>query len=266
MELKGHLDGRDKATCDKLYCIVGRIGNELGDLPDGIESDALTQIFNDATAITVSIMLLCGGEKTSSQAVASLMRTLVDCCLTAFAFCMNPPKQAELYRDFKAVLEFRSACLQGKHVGCPLIANTPEKRESIDTRKTNARKTLNKVGLPFLKKTNPTDEDLERALAQEQPAKFRDTWYAEDRRELLRDEGMEWLHDIIYKELCSAVHSDSAASLVFKDCDRSAFLTQCLHFYSAALYRLIEASHIDVSDEHKGFLRSCYNNLQHKKS
>ena len=63
MELGGHLDAGDKAICEKfLIPFSNKIGNELIHLPNDKAKDALTQIFNDASAIAGSVMLLCGQE------------------------------------------------------------------------------------------------------------------------------------------------------------------------------------------------------------
>lgn len=191
------------------------------------------------------------------------MRTLIEGCLSAFALCRDPKKQAKLYGNFLAVLDYRLACGEERHLGSPFVKDTPEKRVKIARKKENARKVLETVGLDYLTGT-PSVERLRTALSTGHHKAFRDKWYEDSPRALLKEERMEWLHDVLYVRLCSAVHSDSAASMVFTNLDRGTVFTLCWQLYSAAVYRLVESFRINISAEHKGILRKSYTALQHK--
>jgi len=265
MELTGNLGSDDRKIFEKfLVPINEEVTKEIDNLPLNKTKDALIEIHQGLVAITFSIVTLCEQEKTSSQATASLMRTLIDGCLTAFAFCKNPKEQAELYINFRAVLDFRFACCQEKHLGCPL-ADTSEDHQKIAENKGKARKVLETVGLDFLNKKTPSQASLHDALSKGRHNAFRNTWYSEERKNLLIAEGMEWVYDYLYVRLCSAVHSDSAASKVF-DSERYIVFTWSWMLYLAAVYRLVETFHIDLPKEQMEFLRSNYTTLQYKES
>jgi len=266
MELKGKLTRDDRRIYEEgLVPICQAVTKKFDDLRlSKPTTDALIEIHQGLVAITSSIMTLCEQERTSSQATASLMRTLIDCCLSAFALCKNPEEEAELYNNFRAVQDFRFACCQEKHLGCPL-SDTPEDHHKIAENIDKARKILETVGLDFLPKKKRNQANLRKALSNDSHNAFRDKWYLEERRELLKEEGMEWVYDYLHLRLCSAVHSDSAASMVF-NFDRHIVFTWSWQFYSAAVCRLVEAFPIGLPNDQMQFLQNTYTGLQYKES
>jgi hypothetical protein len=91
---------------------------------------------------------------------------------------------------------------------------------------------------------------------------FRDTWYPERRGKILTDEKMAWLYDVLYRRLCSAVHSDSAAGKLFAGLHRSHAFTLALQLWAAGLFRLVDTLRLRLPAEQKGILRDYYENLQ----
>ena len=266
MQFTGKLDrGDEKLIQEFLVPLSNKLGHELTDV-EGLVGQVAMQLHNDASAVGGSIIALCQQGNVSSQAACALLRTLIEGCLSVFAFCKDPNSRAKLYWDFRAVLDWRFACLDEVHFGCPLSPSTAEKRQKIDDRKQRSKSNILRLGKPYLvpKAGRNLDDRLNEAVMPGNEAKryFRDTWYPEKRKELLAAENMGWLYDVIYQRLCSAVHSDSGASKVLAGLQRSHAVTVTIQYWSAAIYRLVDELGLHLPAEKKGILHKYYMDLQ----
>jgi hypothetical protein len=130
------------------------------------------------------------------------------------------------------------------------------------------KKAIFAVGKPYVKEKEgkTLQQRLEEAVAprnkNRQRQFFRDTWYPETRKGILDQEDMYWLYDIIYTPLCSAVHSDSAASKILGGLKKDSMVTWALQFWSAGMYRFVETFNIRLPAQYKGVLRGQYESLQ----
>jgi len=266
MQFTGKLEHDDERIFREFLVPLSiKLGNELKTMT-GLMGKVAMQLQNDLSAVGGSIIALCQQRNVSSQAGCALLRTLMEGCLSVFAFCVDPSARAKLYWDFSAVLDWRFACLDEVHFGCPLSPKTPEKRQKIDDRKQRVKRIILQVGKPYLisKKGRTPDERLNEAVLPGNETKryFRDTWYPEKRKELLAAENMGWLYDVIYQRLCSAVHSDSGASKIFEGLHRSHAVTVAIQYWSAAIYRLVDELGLHLPADKKGILHNSYRHLQ----
>lgn len=264
--LQGKLNGQDILELDKLKEICPKVEDQLKRQPTGYVREASIQIYSDLSGISGAIiaLLLRDHYPTPKIAVAALFRSLIDCCISIFAFCKKPQQNAEIYHHFSLVLDWNFVCAHEKNLGCPLVPNSQKKRDSIQDRKNRITADLRKdIGLLYTK-NSLSQEQLEKALAENRTNIFRDTWYSQKRREILKDEKIEWIYDVLYKRLSSATHSDPAGSFVLSIKNRSHAISLTRQFWGAGIYRLVEALNIRMNAEHKGIVRQDYKYLQGK--
>jgi hypothetical protein len=266
MELTGQLGPDDKVFYDQCVSPVSdKLAAEMKAMPGGPVKEAAIRLQNDLTAIASTLMNLCAHPRTSSQAVCALLRTLLEACISVFAFCGNPAARASLYLDFAAVLDWRNVCIDEKHIDNPLSPDTAEKRSRLAERKANAKRNVERLGLPYVMQAkNKTGE--ERLLQAIEPGNetkkfFRETWYPDGRVCVLEAEKMGWVYDVLYRRLCSAVHSDAGASKVLAGIKREHMVTIAWQWWAAAIYRLVEALKLRLPEEQNGFLLDCYQGL-----
>ena len=153
-------------------------------------------------------------------------------------------------------------------MGCPFVPNETEYLARMATRRVSIRQNIERYGAEYVRRKPKKGQTPAQVLAEvlkdesESANKFRDTWYAEKRRAVLDAEGMGWAFDVVYKRLCSAVHSDAAASRVWGTVTRDGWVTKALWWWGAAVYRLADTFRLRLSAEHMGALRSDYESLQ----
>ncbi len=270
MHLTGQLTDDDKGILGELPEVCSKLEAELFCLPQGLVKDVAIQLYYDVSDIPAAIIILCQQPRTSSRVSCVLLRTLIESCLSVFAFCQDPDERAKLYWNFNAVLDWKFVCRDEQHIGCPLVPDTPERTASMAARKQSASELLEQYGEAYLsrKKGGSPEELLTDALTSGngKPQFFRDRWYPETRaEEILQRENMGWVYDVLYRRLCSAVHSDSSASKILVTSRSSMFSLAC-QFWGAAMYKLVERFRLHLSAPHKGVLRLNYTGLQGKTS
>jgi len=267
MKLQFQWDDQMEELVSELCTVSENIASQLKSLLRGRDKDALIQLFSDQSALVASVIDYCRKPPPRScQTAGTLLRTLLEGCISIFAFCKDPKGRAELYLDFLAVLDFRFACSDEKNIGCPFLRK-PGAAESAKSRKELAAQRLAAFGSHFLVSKNsqgaPTDA-LQQALrpGQERPGRFRKTWYPETREQVLSSEGMRWLHEVIYKRLCSCVHSDAAASKILEKLKTESIGMFALELWGAAMYRIVDTFQIGLPASHKCAIRIFYTGLQ----
>lgn len=241
----------------------------MRELPDCLSKKCLVRLYNDLRAVTAGIVNYVCLERASSQVTAALLRTLMESCISVFAFCKAPEDRAHLYWHYDAVLDWKFALMDEKNRGCPLVPGPGDEdyTKRFRARKTEARGIMAQFGQPYVvaKKGRALGEILRRALKEgsESCRCFRHTWYPEPRRAVLEGERMGWTYDVWYTRLCSCVHSDSAASKLFKRLARGHAVNTAMQWFGAAIFRILETFKIRVSAEHKRVFRFDYESLQH---
>ena len=264
MLLTGEWNEESTTILKKISVACGNIESQLGQLPPGLTKKVAIQLYEDISAVVGALSNLTRQERASSQVACMMLRTLLEGAISVFAFCKNPEQRGKLYWDYSAVLDWKNVCRHEKNVGCPLVAD----EANVAERKKSIRDNLMNVGEDFIipKAGKSNKERLIEALV---PGKernlFRNTWFPERRHEVLEQERMGWVYDVLYTYLCSAVHSDSAASKVFAGSDRGHMFIQGLGVWGAAIYKLVETFTIKLPSTHKGILRHFYESLQWSK-
>lgn len=269
MFLTGQLGKDDKRIFDELTIICGKIEFEFDRILDqGLLRNVTIQQYNSLSAIVGTLINLCNMQRVSSQASCVLLRTVIDATISILAFCRDPEKRALLYWNFDAVLDWQFVCFDEKHVGSPLIPKDGEEADRRVARKEDAWRKIQELGMPYLASKKVSKEQLMAVIqrGKEKPGAFRSTWFPETRRNILKTENIEWVYDVLYRRLCSCVHSDSAASKMFANTDRRHIVTIALEFWGYAMYRLVDTFKIRLSSEHKHSLRIDYQSLQYSRT
>lgn len=267
MKLSGQLGERHRKFFEQFVLpVTAKVEAELKTSPNGPKREAATRLYNDLSAIPASIMNLCQHPQVSSQAVLVLLRATLDGLISVLSFCRDPDACAKLYLDFPVVLDWRFVCLDEEHIGCPYVPDTQAERAKLAERKEYAKRNLLLVGLPYLNaksKGDPVARLAEAVKAGNETREFfRKKWYKGTSLEILQGEKMGWLDDVLYKRLCSAVHSDSAAGMVFAGLHRGTAFTLALQIWGAGIYRLVEALRLRIPATQKGILHMSYMRLQ----
>ncbi len=265
MEVTGTWGQEQERLLQDLLVPCGNIESQLRCLRDGPVKEGAMHLYNDLSAVSGHLINSARStQKIPSQVAAVLVRTLIDCCCSVFAFCVDPQSRGTLYLNYRAVLDLRLGLANLRHVGCPFVPANLEIVSANKARVSEAGSALRSSGSGYLRKrcssAGQARRILEGALAPgaEDPRPFRETWYPEGRRGILEEEGMGWLYDVVYKLLCSAVHSDPAASMILRGFSRRDLFTVTLEFWGAGMYKLVEAFRINLPSEHKALLRLCY--------
>lgn len=261
--LSGSFDGEDIRVLKEFTYIRPKIESQLKRIEPILLRESSIKLYNDLSALTSAIIVLLQQANTSKLAIAALFRSLIDCCVSIFVFCKNPKKNASLYHNFSAVLDWNFACIHGNNLGSPPVPDSQEKRDSIQTRKEKIIPVLREFGLSYTRKSL-TQDQLLKALAESRFNIFRDTWYTEKRGKIFEEEKMKWVYEVFYKRFSSATHSDSSGSFVLCVENKSHALTWIFQFWCAGIYRLAESLNIKMNAEHKGIVRKCYEWLQGK--
>lgn len=278
MELAGQWDENAEKISVFTLAVSDQTEKYFNNLPEGDTKDAVRFLFSNICAVSVSIVDHCKNPNkrlhSSSFVPAVLLRTLIDCCISIFAFCRgnNDTERSRLFLNFSKVADFKRACLEEKNLGCPYIPNRPEICQTIALRKELARSSLLEFGTAYLKKKCRDAKEAQSCLIEatkrgcESLKEFRDRWYPETRRDILKEREMEWVYDVFYTRLSSAVHADVHASEIFRGAPRSGVGWYALQFWGAAIYALVAHFKIPLTKLPEGdpenFLGSiCYKNL-----
>jgi len=268
MKLTGNWD----PMMDKLVQGLGGLDDKFkaiaGAQTDGSTRLAIEQLYTSICAVSTAILLLCKApQPCSAQVVASLMRTLIDGCISVFAFCKDPATRSRLFIDFAVVLKFKGQLRQEANMGCPYVAKVDEAARAVA--KAQVRAEMQRVGTAYLesrRRKHRTDQEmLEEALrpGNEHPSWFRDTWFPEKRRDILDAEQMGWIDDVFYKWLCSSVHSDAWAGECFGGLERTHVATFAVQLWGAAVWRLGETLRVVMEAEEVRVIRDTfYKHLQ----
>ena len=267
MQLTGHVDPDTVRLLNELMTACKRMESQMRELPDDLTRKCLVRLYNDLSAVTAGIVNYLCVERASSQVTAALLRTLMESCISVFAFCKAPGKMGPLYWHYDAVLDWKFVLMDEKNVGCPYVPEKEDYTKRFRARKIEARKAIGRLGEPYVKpkKKSTPGETLKRALTEgsESSSCFRDTWYGEGRKAILESEGMGWTYDVLYTRLCSCVHSDSAASKVLGGLSKDHAVNTAMEWFGAAIFKILETFPIRVSAEHKRVFRFDYESLQY---
>ena len=248
----------------------GRIEQQLTDMSQGSLKTAVCQLYTDLSSTFGTMINLCrSGMTVSSLVAATLLRGLIESMISIFAFAKDAETRADLYLSFQAVLDFKALCCHEVNQGCPHLPEDVITDDKLTERRRITSEALKRVGTAFLRKCPGSEDEAERTLAECLRARpeealhaFRERWFPESRRDVLIAEKMGWIYPVHYQRLCSAVHSDAAASKVFGGFPKDRFIDLAMEFWSAGLYRLIDELGIRVDSQTKGGLRQCYESLQ----
>jgi hypothetical protein len=251
MEITGPWD----PNMDVLLNHLAKIGTELekgiDKMPQGAVRDAAWALYSNLSAVSCTLYKICKDTSTrcSSQAAGSLFRTIIDSSISVFAFCRDPRNRAIMYLQFKFVLTFRYLDRAMKHIGCPLLPADRYDPEKVEIDQEVARRDLwlycahfltNKHKPPAGKKP----EDFLKEAVENGSVRahwFRNRWFPEERLDVLKDEQMAWVYDVLYKGMCSCVHSDVWASMPWAGRKRPSPAMLALQFWGASVLRLSEA-------------------------
>ena len=272
MFLVGKWDLENDQLIRGLFNSNSKIGSDLQRMNSEASQVAL-RVFGDLCAVTSALWLYCRQDDLprSSQVAGLMLRSVIDACISTFAFCQDTTSRTRDYLNFTAVVDFRLSTAEESLVGSPMIMTTSQL--AIAGRKRSAVEALATCGQNFLRpeivakaaKKGKSVQDLVREAlmpGQEKPAWFRITWYPMKRREVLEQEQMAWIYDFFWPRLSSATHSDAAAATVFSNLQRNSVANIALSLWCAGVYRIADEFRIQLPANEKGAIRYCYNSLQ----
>ena len=204
MKLTGNWDPKMDKLVQCLCGVDDKFKAKAAEHADGPTRLAFEQLYTNISAVSMAIVLMCKApQPCSSQVVGSLMRTLIDGCISMFAFCREPVARSRLFIDFAVVLKFKGQLRHEANLGCPYTPKLDEAARAAA--KAQVRAEMLRVGTAYLdsrKRKNRTDQEmLEMALrpGNEHPTWFRNTWFPESRRDILDTEQMGWIDDVFYR-------------------------------------------------------------------
>lgn len=261
--LPGNLNKNDEKLLEEFGELYSKIAPQLDAQPLGCLREASIRMCWDITALYQSIITLLRQEDTFQIIIAALIRSLIDCCVSIFVFCKDPQKNAELYHNFLAVHDWIVACKDQKHQGCPIVSDSQEEQSRLQKRKAEYASVLKKIGMPYTNKKSCTQEELEKALEKGETNIFRNRWHEEKRDKFLKNEGMEWVYDLLYSYYSSATHTDPAGSVIL-GVNKSIALNLMLILWGAGVYRLAKSLNICMDAEHENKVKTYYEVLKGK--
>jgi len=228
------------------------------------------RLYNDLSAVCGSIENLCISDKPcSSLVIATLLRTLLECCISIFAFCRSPTARALLYLQHRNIIRLKALCAAREHIGCPVFPKSTERVPGTLQALNEIRQILATNGADFLdaKRIDGKDagEMLKQALipGKEKPNWFRDRWYPESRSDILKTEGLGYLYVFFYRGFCSAVHADTMGAEMLAGLDRNHAVFLSLMLWGCALYRMAETFKFRMPAEYKNLLRNHFYGFLH---
>ena len=221
MYLRGQLSANDKVFMTTVAAMMKNMSHHAARLRPHVKRQAVEALLACAASYHASIGHLINRPMTSSAAVFSLTRSVLESALSMLAFCKDPDSRSSLYINFAAVLDWKTAVRASWHIGQVFLPDTQEYRQGLTKNRKAAEKKLRRFGRAYMKKKGCTQDDLEEAIAGEKVNKFRDKWYPEGPRELLGQYDLEWVYDVLYKTFCSHVHADIGSIGLFSVADKS---------------------------------------------
>jgi hypothetical protein len=272
MEITGTWDPKMDEVRDHLCKIAKGLEDGIRALPSADVKAASSVLYSNVSAISSTLYKVCKDTSTrcSSQAVGSLLRTIIEASISVFAFCRDPGKRAAMFLNYAVVLRFRlqARCLD--NIGCPFLPASRYDSAKVGLVKADAKRDLLQLGSQYLRKKPGQGETTADVLAEatkegsERPDWFRDHWFPEQSRfEVLGYEQMAWVDEVLYGWLCSCVHSDIRAGSPLAGLGRSNAAMLALQFWGASVLRLSEALGLSLDPTHTTFLRDTfYRSLQ----
>jgi len=240
-----------------LNPVTQRIRDALGEPPGGQLEQATRGLFNNLTAISATIILLCKDEEkhVSTQGVAVLMRSLIEACASILFFSTNPKNYAARYLTYGDVMRYRLSLARERHIGCHFVQDNEWTRRSIQVGKAMAKRELRKCGAVHIRprrkgKTRTDASVLKDQLSSDKSNRFFQSWHGKSAREILRDHGMSGLADIIYMLLCSAVHSDVWADKGFCG-ERSTAGFMAVQLWGTGVLALVEGLGVPICPQQR---------------
>ncbi len=267
MEITGTWDPQMDEVLVHLCKITGGLEDGIRALASAEVKKASSLLYSNVSAVSSTLYKICKDTRTrcSSQAVGSLLRTIIEASISVFAFCKDPPGRASLFLHYDCVLTFRHPVNSMRNIGCPFLPASRYDPARVGLAKALARKVVLRCGADYLEKKPKGGKTVTDLLVEattdgsEHPAWFRDHWFPEQSRaEVLAYEQMAWLDDVLYKWLCSCVHSDIWAASPLSGMKRSDVAMFGIQFWGASVLRLFEALEIRLGPEHANLLRDQF--------
>lgn len=276
MEITGPWDPRMDLVLEHLCKIADGLEDGIRALPSAEVKAASSALYSNVSAVSSTLYKVCRDTNTrcSSQAIGSLLRTIIEASISVFAFCRDPPIRAALFLNYACVLKFRHQVNSMGNIGCPYLPASRYDPARVGLAKASAKKDLLRCGADYLEKKPRGGKTVTDLLVEattdgsEHPKWFRDHWFPEQSRaDVLAFEQMAWLDDVLYKWLCSCVHSDIWAASPLSGMERPNVAILGLQFWGASVLRLSEALGLRLDPEDANFLRDTfYKGLQWKPS
>lgn len=267
MEITGPWEAEMDLVLARLCEIDDSLKASIEALPRADVMAASSALYTNVSAVSSTLYKVCKDTSTrcSSQAVGSLLRTIIEASISVFAFCWDQGERAPMFLNYAVVLKFRHQARSLDNIGCPFLPPSRYDPAKVGLAKAIARRELLRCGAGYLNKKpkgGKTVADLlEEATTDgsEHPKWFRDHWFPEQRRcEVLAYEQMAWVDDVLYKWLCSSVHSDIWAGSPLAGLQRTHAAMLALQFWGASVLRLSEALEISLDPTGAEFLRDRF--------
>jgi hypothetical protein len=270
------LSGQWNPDADKVFYHIAMIGTELekgaDKMPCGPVRDASSAMYSNLSAVSGTLLKICKDTTTpcSSQAVGSLLRSVIDSTISVFAFCHDPQNRAIMYLQYKAVLNWMHVERVIKNIGCPLLPASQHEAREVEIAREMAGRDLWIMGVQFLTQKVPSGRqpaEFLREAVKNSSARanwFRQHWWSEKRRsDVLAYEQMAWVDDVLYKWLCSCVHPDVCAGKPLAGLKRDSAAMLALQFWGSSVLRLSQALGVDIGADNARFLENTlYKRLQ----
>ncbi|MBE3069511.1 MAG: hypothetical protein IMZ66_04670 [Planctomycetes bacterium] len=266
MEITGRWDPKMDIVLKHLFKIAKDLEDGIKAMPSAAVRDASSTLYSNVSAVSSTLYKLCKDTRThcSSQAVESLLRTIIEASTAVFAFCGDPPSRAVLFMNYACVIKLRLHIDYMRNTGCPFLPASRYSPAKVALAKARAKKDLLRYGAAYLKKDPGKGKAANDAIlaatkeGSEHLGRFRDHWFPGSRQQILACEQMEWVHDVLYKPLCSSVHSDVKAGSLLGGSARSTAAFFALQFWGASVLRLSEALGVSLGESHAKFLRDRF--------
>lgn len=266
MEITGGWDPKMDVVVRHLFEIVKDLEDGMRALPSPAVKAASSSLYNNVSAVSSTLYKLCRDTRTkcSSQAVGALLRTIIEATIAVFAFCKDPPSRAVLFMRYACVLQFKLQISAMRNIGCPLVSASRYNPARVAPALAMGRRSLLQFGAEYLSKKpgkgKTTQDVLLEAMKRgsERPSWFRDHWFPESRPAVLAWEQMAWVDDVLYKWLCSSVHSDVWAGSPLGGMERTEVAMFAQQFWGSSVVRLSEALGLSLDQNHIRYLRDMF--------
>jgi len=269
MELEGKWDSKIDVLLDHLRPVDEKIKNTIGNMADCQVKEAAAKIYSNLSAVAGTLCYLCKEQPhCSSQATGAWLRSVIEACVSVFAFCEDPVNRAPLYLNFAEVVRYKVLLGTEKSVGCLYLPPDDGARlDGIRVGKERVKAFLSQQGACYVRhasaRKKPATEVLREALAKDDTSVFSNTWHGGSPSKVLGRARMQWVYDFLFTRLCSAVHSDVCAADFRAGRQRSTPAGTAILLWGVSIVQLAEALNITLPSAQKGFLRKhCCRPLQ----